>query len=204
LRKAGLLIAWVLAFGLGCAAFGPKQASRARALCSTRDEVEAQLTALARDEWRLLTTRVMTSRWPDLRAIGYDAGTKRPVMYERGLTEPTGMPRCVERYSFAAPRRSASRELVLNEVEVVHRETDREDSWSAASAFLRAIAPPPASGPSHRLVIDEGEIGKRLFKADHGWMRSADSVDANAREGVILDLREADGVFIIVMSWSRE
>jgi hypothetical protein len=151
------------------------QHDRAESACLTREAIEARLTELARDEWRGVTAQVATGRWPDLRAIGYHDRTKLPVLYQRGVTEQSGEPRCVERYSFALSQRGAHREPVLNEVEVVHRETDREKAISAATAFLDAIVPTPRPGPSSRMAIDEHERGKRVFRADYGWVRSAES-----------------------------
>jgi len=124
------------------------------------------------------------------------------VLFERGVSEASGEPRCVERFSFAAPPRQAK--LELNEIQVIHQEAERATAIELARAWVDATVPndprPPSSG---RTPLDGGERGLLVFSADHEWVRPQAAADAGATETVMVEVRGRRGVWRVSLRWSR-
>jgi hypothetical protein len=124
------------------------------------------------------------------------------VLFERGISEASGEPRCVERFSFAVSRGQAT--LGLNEIQVVHQEAERARAIELAKAWVDATVPnDPRPKSSGRTPLDGGERGIPVFSADHEWVRPQAAADGGATETVIVDVRGGKGVWRLVLRWSR-
>ena len=170
--------------------------------CTPGTATTTLLSGLAQDGWATIGPDTAMQRWSGLHPIGHDADTGRAVLFERGVSEPSGEPRCAERYYFAPhPGRA---ELGLNEVQVIHQETERATAVELARAWVDATVPKhPRPGSSGRAPLHGSETGVPEFSADHEWVRPQDAVDGDARETVIVDVRGWRGVWRIVFRWSR-
>jgi hypothetical protein len=172
--------------------------------CATHAAITDLLNGLGQDSWRSITPKVAMNRWPGLVAIGYDASHHLPVLLQRGTVESTGEPTCVERYSFIVSNPDNRPDPVLRQVEVVHQESEREAALDLARTCLSIIVPTPRPGPSGRGTLDEGVAVTPVFSADHGWVRSHGSIDADARESVVVTVRAKGEVWRLVLTWTRD
>jgi hypothetical protein len=170
--------------------------------CATGPAITALLSELAHDSWAAIGPSTAMQRWSGLQPIGHDAETGQPVLFERGVSEASGEPRCVERFSFGSlPGRAT---LGLNDVQVIHREAERATAVELARAWVDGTVPSdPRPKPSGRIPLDGHEPGSLVFSADHEWLRPQAGADGGARETVIMDVRGRRGVWFLVLRWSR-